>query len=505
MATINSDIPAEPALASYDDKPVVADATAWEKFVSLVWDPDFATKSHAERRLVFKLDVTLLTALTIGWWIKNIDQTNLANAYVSGMKEDLDITGNQYTYMGVIYNAVVCVGCLVGNFIALKIRPSWFFAGCEIGWGIFTFAQAGARTYQDMYGFRFGVAFFESFYYPVSFFLFGSWYTKRELNKRMGLWFIAGPAGSAFSGYMQAAIYENLDGHGGLAGWRWLYIICGCMTIPVGLVMFFLIPDFPETTRAWFLNEEERQLARARGTRNGTEAVTGKIDTRVLLSALGSWKAWLCIPWYAIFGLAVQNNSQFGVYLKAYGYSVTARNVLPSTAYIIEIPFLFLYTYIADRTPVRWRPLVVIVPLAWGLFPTGVLAFWAPSNALRVFAFMINGSLYITPVFYAWVAQLCGGRTELRAFITGATSCAFYLFNAWLPAIIFKQTDSPRFKKGFTSNFFFCLAALVLAIAMWVLSEREDRRNRAEGDAKPEGSLTEAAGSESEYKDESKA
>jgi ACS family pantothenate transporter-like MFS transporter len=60
----------------------------------------------------------MLSALTIGWWLKNIDQSNvsgsgrdkadkqLANAYVSGMKEDLNILANQYTYMGTIYNAV---------------------------------------------------------------------------------------------------------------------------------------------------------------------------------------------------------------------------------------------------------------------------------------------------------------------------------------------------------------------------------------------------------------
>jgi hypothetical protein len=34
------------------------------------------------------------------------DQTNLNNAYVSGMKEDLNIQGNEYTYMVVLYNAV---------------------------------------------------------------------------------------------------------------------------------------------------------------------------------------------------------------------------------------------------------------------------------------------------------------------------------------------------------------------------------------------------------------
>ena len=74
---------------------------------------------------------------------------------------------------------------------------------------------------------RFCVAFFESFFYPVAFFLVGSWYTRAELAKRTTIWFIAGPAGNAFSGFMQAGIHASLDGRLGLAGWRWLYIICG--------------------------------------------------------------------------------------------------------------------------------------------------------------------------------------------------------------------------------------------------------------------------------------
>jgi ACS family pantothenate transporter-like MFS transporter len=47
------------------------------------------------------------------------------------------------------------------------------------------------------------------------------------MGKRISLWFIAGPAGSAFSGYLQAGIYKGMDGVAGLAGWRWLFIVCG--------------------------------------------------------------------------------------------------------------------------------------------------------------------------------------------------------------------------------------------------------------------------------------
>ena len=148
------------------------------------------------------------------------------------MKEALHINGNQYTYMGVIYNAVVCAMQIPSNFIVMKVRPGLFLACTEIGWGVFTFAQAGANSYQAMYGFRFCIALFESFYYPVAYFLLGSWYTKPELAKRIGIWFIAGPAGSAFSGYLQTAVFKNMDGLSGLEGWQWLYIMCGVMVSP---------------------------------------------------------------------------------------------------------------------------------------------------------------------------------------------------------------------------------------------------------------------------------
>ncbi|KIY02353.1 uncharacterized protein Z520_02491 [Fonsecaea multimorphosa CBS 102226] len=64
---------------------------------SYVWDT--LDKSPEERRFLFKLDAAVLTFATLGYSIKYLDQININNAFVSGMKEDLGFYKNQLNYM----------------------------------------------------------------------------------------------------------------------------------------------------------------------------------------------------------------------------------------------------------------------------------------------------------------------------------------------------------------------------------------------------------------------
>lgn len=67
-----------------------------------------------------------------------------------------------------------------------------------------------------------------------------------------------------FSGYLQAAIYRGLDGVAGMAGWRWLFIFCGIISIWGPLWGFYAIPDNPYMTRARWLTPQERESHVAR-------------------------------------------------------------------------------------------------------------------------------------------------------------------------------------------------------------------------------------------------
>lgn len=45
----------------------------------------------------------------------------------------------------------------------------------------------------------------------------------------------------------------------GLRAWRWLFIIEGAITIAVAIAAYFVLPNFPRTTK--WLTEEEAALA----------------------------------------------------------------------------------------------------------------------------------------------------------------------------------------------------------------------------------------------------
>ena len=63
---------------------------------------------------------------------------------------------------------------------------------------------------------------------------------------------------------MMAAIHKSMDGHGGLKGWQWVFIIDGVITCPIAIMGYLYFPDTPEKTRASYLSSRERAIALSR-------------------------------------------------------------------------------------------------------------------------------------------------------------------------------------------------------------------------------------------------
>jgi ACS family pantothenate transporter-like MFS transporter len=206
--------------ASQVTEPAIPAKVPWYAYI---WDYE-PGRTHEERAFITKLDTFLITILSLGYFIKNLDQTNISNAFVSGMKEDLVMNGNEINLIDTAWTIGYVVGQLPSQIVLTKVRPSIWVPSCELVWTMLTFTLAAAKTSNHVIVIRFFIGLTESIFYPAAHTILGSWYKPSELGKRACIFHASSAVASMFSGYLQAAVYKGLNGVHGFAGWQWLFV-----------------------------------------------------------------------------------------------------------------------------------------------------------------------------------------------------------------------------------------------------------------------------------------
>ncbi|KAL3469125.1 major facilitator superfamily domain-containing protein [Aspergillus californicus] len=447
-----------------------------------------------ERKLLFKLDVSILVYACLCFFVKFLDQTNISNAYVSGLKEDFGLYGNELNYFNICYYSAYVLFQVPG--MLLMSRPTlarWLLPSLEILWGICTFAQSRVTNVHQLYALRFLVGMFEAPVFAGTHFILGSWYSGPELFKRAGTWFLCNPLGTMVSGYLQAAAYTNLSGVAGMPGWRWLFIIDGIFTIPVALIGFFIFPGIPDSPRPYFLSERDIEIAKER-IRKADIRRPGKLGVDVFKRSFRRWHIYVFLFCYACMILSSYPSSYMNLWLKEEGYSVTQINQLPTVTYAIQIVASWLGTTLAAIYP-SW--IIYTIVSFCSLFSTLCMCIWYIPTGLKFFAWFLFGvSGCSSPILYSTVNTIVRDDSEERALIMGGMMTFGYQFQIWVPLLIFPTAGpngAPRWPKGwpFTFVFFFFLWAGF--ITSLVLHRRDKKKKEKElGGLEGSGSGTES-------------
>lgn len=125
--------------------------------------------------------------------------------------------------------------------------------------GVLSGATAGVQNFAGLASIRFFLGFVEAAYFPGCLYYLSCWYTRKELGFRTALLYSGSLISGAFSGLIAAGITGDMDGDLGLRAWRWLFIIEGAITVVIAVSAYWMLPDFPRTTK--WLSEEEKELA----------------------------------------------------------------------------------------------------------------------------------------------------------------------------------------------------------------------------------------------------
>lgn len=452
-----------------------------------VWYPK--NYEPMERKFIFKLDFAVLAYSCVATFVAGLDNANINSAFVSGMKEDLDLYGNQLNWLTICYQ----VGVVIAQIPLLllnsrqRIAP-YMFPTMQLIFGVLTIVQSQVKTVNQLYAIRFFVGVFDGPCYITVHYILGRWYSTKsfrgnpsELFVRTGVFFSSTSVGTIVNSYLQVAAYENLSGVRGYKGWQWLFIIDGIITIPVALLGLTFFPGVPESPKPWWFSDQEHQLANKRRKRHGIEKAK-KIGLNVVNRALSDWKFYVFGLSYISMLIAWYPTLYFSLWLKAQGtYTVAQINVLPTVQNIINLVTAFFATASA-AVFAPWK--VYMVNVAGSSIFTLIMTIYNVPVPAVFFAFYIAGLIGAgSPILFSTLNRILKHDQEQKAFVMGSTMSFGMLAFTWVPLGLFPTAESlgdkaaPRWIMGWPAGLAFSLLMGVLYILTHYLDKRDRLRD----------------------------
>ncbi|KAN0095227.1 MFS general substrate transporter [Hyaloscypha variabilis] len=449
-------VDAEASPATSQDQLIVKPLKSWKGYI---WDTWELPKD--QRWLLFKVDSFVLTFASIGYFLKNLDLYNVNNAFLSGMEEDLSMYGNQLVTSTSIYTVGYVIGQIPSNLLLTRVSPRWVIPSLEVGFGIATMCTAAVKSYRALYALRFLVGLFESGFYPGIHYLLGSWYTPQEIGKRAMIFWLAGSIGQLFSGFLQAAAYTNLSGIGGLAGWRWLFIIDGIITIPLAILGFAFFPNLPQGgKRTWWTTEAEHVLSIKRMQaigRAGKQPWSRAKAKRIFFSWHTYFLPMLYVTWnngspQPAMGYWLKSFDKKPAPLPGVTFTVPQINDLPLTTTGIFIVMAFVWGWLSDGPcrGARW-PFIYFGAVLTLIFTVLMrqLPLYEHIYQRKVVYWLSQIGFGAGPLILSWINEICSGDTEKRALLVAAGNDLAYVVQAVAPNFVWKTTDFPAAIKGY--------------------------------------------------------
>lgn len=307
--------------------------------------------------------------------------------------------------------------------------------------------------------------------YLLSFF-----YLRHELGFRSGLFLACAPLASCFAG---ALAYGITSGNSPIANWRLLFLVEGLPVIVMAIVTFFVLPDSPH--KAWFLNEDEKRVALARGVRQvGKVQRIGGLDIKETLRALADFKPWFTALMYFSCNVSFASLPVYlPTILEELGFSGVNAQGLSAPPYFLSALVTVGTTWLADRT--QQRGLMVAACAAVGGIGYILLAATTSVGGRYAGAFLAAAGVFpaignILP----WVMNNQGSDSR-----RGAGIVLLNLIGQCGPLLgtnIYPDSDAPRFVKGHSICAAFLFFTTLLALSLRTLLVWENKKlDRAYG------------------------
>lgn len=423
-----------------------------------------------EKKLMRKIDFRLVPLFTLLYLLSFLDRGNIGNAKIEGLADDLNLQGNQYNLCLTIFFIFYATLEVPANVILKHVNPRYFIPATMVLWSIVMTCMGTVTNFHQLMATRALLGIFESASFPGISFLLSVYYKKKEILVREAIFFSAASMAGAFSGLLAAAI-SKMDGVGGYAGWRWIFILEGLLTFVVSIAAFFLFPDYPD--KCQFLTERERAFIMHRvkyasnadgdkiGKRN-VDVETADLkhdrdaigeddsnDSSYFWAVFKDWQSWLqlityygvCVPLYGISLFAP-------TIIKNLGFGSTKSQLLSVPVYIVAAVVSICQALLLNKVGLR-SPFLVVNYICMAVGYIVCITGDPLKNPKGIYAGIYIIALGIYPAFplvVIWFSNNLSGKYKR------AVGMAFQIgignFSGAFASNFYRTQDAPRYILG---------------------------------------------------------
>ncbi|KAH6669660.1 phthalate transporter [Plectosphaerella plurivora] len=416
-----------------------------------------------ERKLVRKIDAFLMPCLWIMYILNYVDRTNIGNAKIAGMSKDLSLSDDQYAWIISIFFFGYLAMEIPSNMILSRTRPSIFLPSIMLLWGALCAVMAVSNSYGALMAFRLILGCIESGFFPGVLYLLSCWYTRAELGKRFAIFYTAAVLSGAFGGLLAGAITGHLDMAHGIRGWKWLFIVEGVATCGVAIGAYFILLDYPLTSKR--LSPEERRLAHIRivadGAASGATIQTRLSHWQAFVAAIADPRSWVYLVLFMLTVGAGTVSYFIPTITVTLGYTATQAQYMTIPIYIVAAVVLNIVAWNSDRIlERRWH---VSAMLGVGFIAATVCATVTNSVVRYTMMCLIAAGIWSSiPLILSWTSATITMPAEKRAIVLALVN-AFGNFSSVYGSRIWPSHDSPAYRMGFGVTAGFLGGGMILA------------------------------------------
>ncbi|KAK3376260.1 major facilitator superfamily domain-containing protein [Lasiosphaeria ovina] len=453
-----------------------------------VFDPTLTWTEEEERAIVRKLDWRVCLWACVMFFALQVDRGNLSQALADNLLDDLKMNTNDYNFGNVVFLVSFLLAELPSQLVSKKMGPDRWIPMQMVLWSVVAIAQCAITSRSGFLATRALLGLLEGGFIPDIVLWLSYFYTSRELPIRLSYFWTALSTTTIITSFLAFGLLR-LRGVNGWAGWRWLFLIEGLITLLIGFASFFLMPASAVQTKAWFRPKgwfTDREVAIVVNRVLRDDPSKGDMHNRQAITPLRLWRAMKDYDLWPVYALGlvcflpqIPVNYYITLTLRSIGFSPLTTNLLTVPSSAMHIITLIGITRLSDH--LKERTFVSMIQSFWTL-PCVIALRWWPGiikDQWGTFALVtvLLSYPYCHAILVAWVSKNSnnvGARTVSAALYNMCVQLGNLTGN-----FIYLDYDKPLYKDGNTKLVIINLLSIGLFLftkAYYVYRNKQKKR-----------------------------